>query len=369
MVNAGSRLLGAGLLFSLCAVTAAPADAAGTERGEPTADVVRAMTSVMTEFVDRRTRALLLTGAARPFTRTLGALTGESTAVATAERAALAELAGRAGVLAEWGQTYQDGHSTVTVERIAVDRSGLVGVDAVEHTVLRFRTPASPRPETSSWESRRRFVFEPAGGRWVLRSQRRLEAGPADVNEPTGATVAESRAALAGLPRPVPGGPTMAPSATRVRKGAVAAYAERYYRRYNPKYRSYHGKGGDCTNFVSQAMRAGGWSHDTGWYRSAENWWYNSYNESRTWVNVGMWYQFAAVHSKRTKRLRHPRDLRTGDVLQVDFDGDGGKDHSMIVSRYDGQPRLTYHSESRYRKPLSELLAAHPRARWLPHRT
>ena len=116
-------------------------------------------------------------------------------------------------------------------------------------------------------------------------------------------------------------------------------------------------------------MRAGGWSDVTGWYRSPEHWWYTTANQTWSWLNVGLWYEFAAVHSRRTRLLGHPRELRVGDVLQADFHNDGAKDHSMIVSHYAGQPMLTYHSNDVFLKPLSQLLKDYPRGRWLSHRT
>lgn len=39
---------------------------------------------------------------------------------------------------------------------------------------------------------------------------------------------------------------------------AMAQYLEGYWSNYNPAYRSFAGGGGDCTNFVSQALYAGG---------------------------------------------------------------------------------------------------------------
>lgn len=63
---------------------------------------------------------------------------------------------------------------------------------------------------------------------------------------------------------------------------AMANYLEKYWKNYNPSYRSFKNKGGDCTNFISQALRAGGWKDKPGWYRNANYWWYNSANQSRS---------------------------------------------------------------------------------------
>ena len=41
---------------------------------------------------------------------------------------------------------------------------------------------------------------------------------------------------------------------------AAVKYARNYCQHYNPKYQNYVGRGGDCANFVSQCMIAGGMS-------------------------------------------------------------------------------------------------------------
>ena len=42
------------------------------------------------------------------------------------------------------------------------------------------------------------------------------------------------------------------------RRGEAATYADTYWQSYNPAWPSFAKKGGDCTNFVSQALYAGG---------------------------------------------------------------------------------------------------------------
>ena len=40
-------------------------------------------------------------------------------------------------------------------------------------------------------------------------------------------------------------------------RAAAATYADTYWQSYNPSWPSFARKGGDCTNFVSQALYAG----------------------------------------------------------------------------------------------------------------
>lgn len=146
---------------------------------------------------------------------------------------------------------------------------------------------------------------------------------------------------------------------------AIANYAERYWSNYNPAYRSFSQ---DCTNFVSQAMYAGGWSQVSGFYQSSSVWWYNSSNQSYTWAGAENWAAFA-LNTGRTKYYRSIDMLRKGDVLQLKANGSTTKDHTMIVSYYSGSPYLTYHTSNRYRVPLQEVVAAWGNASFYPHQT
>lgn len=137
---------------------------------------------------------------------------------------------------------------------------------------------------------------------------------------------------------------------------AMANYLEKYWSNYNSKYRSFSGKGGDCTNFASQALRAGGWKDKLGWYKNANYWWYNSTNQSRSWSAVNYWATFAK-NSGRTSTLKNVWSLRIGDVLQVKAKGSKTKNHTMMVSYVkNGTPYFTYHSSNRYRRSLNQVL-------------
>mgnify|MGYP000444914627 CR=1 FL=1 len=58
---------------------------------------------------------------------------------------------------------------------------------------------------------------------------------------------------------------------------AAAEYAKRWVKEPNPEYADYRYDGGDCTNFVSQALRAGGMEdrNDDGYWLSDSAWFYN----------------------------------------------------------------------------------------------
>lgn len=50
------------------------------------------------------------------------------------------------------------------------------------------------------------------------------------------------------------------------------AYAHQYYENYNPAYKNYNNAGGDCANFVSQCLYAGGLQQDAVWYNGSSAW-------------------------------------------------------------------------------------------------
>jgi hypothetical protein len=134
-----------------------------------------------------------------------------------------------------------------------------------------------------------------------------------------------------------------------------------YWSKYNKSYRSFSN---DCTNFVSQAVRAGGWPQISGWYRSTNYWWYNSLNQTWTWVNAHYWALFT-YYRPRANMARYISDMRVGDILEADWNADGDIDHAMVVTgKTSSDIYLTYHSNNTKNKPFRELLAGNKQAKW-----
>lgn len=153
--------------------------------------------------------------------------------------------------------------------------------------------------------------------------------------------------------------------------GKMVAYADKHWDRHNSAYRTY---GTDCTNFVSQALRAGGWGPRGAVAPRTSNkfWFYGSstLTTSYSWAAAENWYWFAKKHSKRTKILNNVWKLAKADVLQADWGRDNNIDHTMIVTKkHRGTPYLTYHTSDTHNKSLKKLLSDHPRAWWYAHRT
>lgn len=146
------------------------------------------------------------------------------------------------------------------------------------------------------------------------------------------------------------------------------AYAEKYALNPNPLF--YHA-GVDCTNFISQCIWAsyGGWNEQIeqteirsrisagfrmvkGAYTSS--WFGNQWGGSRAWENVDALWNFMTYRRERGPKAIgyntgrnytdiHPRDIKTGDVLQFSLDG---KDyhHTVFVVRNERGRQPSYES-------------------------
>ena len=158
-----------------------------------------------------------------------------------------------------------------------------------------------------------------------------------------------------------------------VRRDRVVWYALKYWRNYNGSYHDYSRN--DCTNFVSQALKHGGWRNkgSRSWDSTSEWWtkkyyWWGTQIGSLTWINANNFQKFT-LNQRRGYKLfdftsrsawnqygNYFRRVRKGDILQADWSGNGTWNHTMIVTGQDrnGWIYLTYHdSDSRHRHILS----------------
>lgn len=271
--------------------------------------------------------------------------------------------------LAGMGETYCDSRTNTVINSTTHQRNGTVKAIVTETTYL---TICSNSTETG-YETHHALTFSPLpGGKWeVIKDQYLEPTGLLPLEEAQSLVEgnaesfddAKTRLSLEGA---TPASTERLDEANKQVKetfrakgynyAAMASYLERYWNKYNPAYRSFKGNGGDCTNFVSQALRAGGWKDKPGWFRNANYWWYSRFNQSRSWTSVEYWATFARS-SGRTSMLSNVWQLRKGDVLQVKPKNSNQKIHTMMVSYYsNGVPYFTYHSANRYRRSLNQVL-------------
>jgi hypothetical protein len=105
----------------------------------------------------------------------------------------------------------------------------------------------------------------------------------------------------------------------------------------------------DCTNFISQALYAGGWQMVAGPKQDNRVWWAEPLGGDRsyTWGGAGPFYNFLR-DSGRAYWVNSPSQLMIGDVVQLTY-LQGAVDHTMIVTKavppFSGNDiYLTYHS-------------------------
>ena len=153
------------------------------------------------------------------------------------------------------------------------------------------------------------------------------------------------------------------------------SYADRYAASANPAFQREEGykitiagltiigggAGDDCTNFVSQAMLAGGWKQDPRWNDPTIQAYGPDYSgpvssPTLAWVNVDAFINFATTTQRAVWVDRAA--AQPGDIVVADWSGGRGSkfspDHLMIVSqkRPDGQMFIDEHSNDRYLFPL-----------------
>ncbi|GHU63227.1 hypothetical protein FACS189418_6100 [Clostridia bacterium] len=124
------------------------------------------------------------------------------------------------------------------------------------------------------------------------------------------------------------------------------SYAHRWSYERNPAYFDFEHYGGDCTNFVSQCLHAGGISMSY-----AEDGWYyvSSYKRAPAWTSVQTFYEyFTRSHSQGIKaRVVNLTEILPGDVIQLSF-SPALFSHTVLVVGAQGE-----------KKPGDIMIAAH----------
>lgn len=116
-------------------------------------------------------------------------------------------------------------------------------------------------------------------------------------------------------------------------RAAAAAYAHHWAFGRNPAYYDYELLGGDCTNFASQCLFAGGgvmnYTPDFGWY------YINGSQKAPAWSGVEYLYRFLTRKAITVGPTGEPcgiDDLEPGDIIQLSFDGRSFQHCPVVVS-------------------------------------
>lgn len=137
-----------------------------------------------------------------------------------------------------------------------------------------------------------------------------------------------------------------------IRENAVA-YARKYAFSQNSMFGNFAGIGGNCTNFVSQAVYAGSCEMN---YKPTFGWYYISMDDrSPSWTGVDYFYNFIIENAGIGPygRVANSDELEIGDVIQLAREGEGYY-HSLLVVGFDGEDLLVAaQTDNAYARPLS----------------
>jgi len=131
-------------------------------------------------------------------------------------------------------------------------------------------------------------------------------------------------------------------------RAAAVAYAHQWAYGRNPQFYDYEEIGGDCTNFASQCVYAGGgvmnFTQTYGWY------YINANLKAPAWTGVDYFYNFMTREEDSIGPVALSstiKEIEPGDVIQLSFDGQHFQ-HSPVVVAITGE-----------KTPDNILIAAH----------
>ncbi len=156
-------------------------------------------------------------------------------------------------------------------------------------------------------------------------------------------------------------------------RALVELYVYQHVKQYDPAFGSYagaagQGGGGDCTNFASQALYAGGWPMKYGMAHSVNSWWnsmegqptgswyehYISGKASNTWASGAWFYRFLMATPERVQKCELS-DLTIGDIVQGRDPEFNLIEHTMIVtSKRKDDVGVSYHTNDVWDASLNE---------------
>ena len=341
------------LLALLCAAALAPAAAAAFTPLTPPA---RAAKATPTDLVGREDEAILA-GDGRRLRAVF--LPGKSS------HAALGEALERRAFLTAWSAARGIELASVAVSlrtpHIAFPARDRVRIFAVVSEAYTYRYLPGGGEGAFGLGVRHEYVLAREGGRWYIRSDYFTDPLDQDTRIPSSAQPAAGATLPTANPSAAPPRPT----------NAAVQYADRYCGAapgcgngglYNSRYNNYNGEGGDCTNFISQALQAGG-------FRESGTWRYDRRlgEGSRAWSNAeglrdyldrsGRAELFAsgpyAAVTRQAARfpLGAAQALREGDLITY-VEG-GTAVHTGMVVAHDarGVPLVDTHTSDRYHVP------------------
>ena len=137
-------------------------------------------------------------------------------------------------------------------------------------------------------------------------------------------------------------------------RGKSVEYARKWALGANPDFYHFAGIGGDCTNFISQCLYAGGMQMN---YAYPSGWYYNSsFDRSPSWTSVASLNKFllrTGGGSGPVGKIVGLDDVEAGDIIQL-RQNQTHFNHTVIVSDIvGGEIYVCAHSNDARDKKLS----------------
>lgn len=134
---------------------------------------------------------------------------------------------------------------------------------------------------------------------------------------------------------------------------AAVLYAHTWAYRRNPKFYDYSEIGGDCTNFASQCLWAGGGLMD---YTPELGWYYINANEKApAWTGVEFLYRFLLWDGKQCgpcAEVATAQDMQPGDLVQISANGERFTHTPVVVAVIGNTILVAAHSYDADYRPL-----------------
>ncbi|MCY0863931.1 MAG: amidase domain-containing protein [Sulfobacillus sp.] len=269
--------------------------------------------------------------------------------------------------LAAWAKARQIRLQAVTVTvrtpHITFQSPERVKVFAVvsENYTYRYR-PTGPL-QHFGLGIRHDYVLQAVDRQWRIRAD--------DFTDPLDQDTRIPQAAKPATDTPRVSVPHQPPAPLNKNAEAAVRYADEYcgaapgcgnHGFYNRAYNNYNGEGGDCTNFISQALKAGGFRETAGWsydrHRGEGNRaWSNAVGLAEYLDASGRATSYAEGRypsiTRPTERFPHGAiaALRPGDLIS--YVERGRPIHTAMVTGFDskGVPLVDSHTSDRYHVP------------------
>lgn len=130
-------------------------------------------------------------------------------------------------------------------------------------------------------------------------------------------------------------------------------YARKYAFSQNPLFGNFKGIGGNCTNFVSQAIYAASCVMN---YTPTFGWYFISLDDrSPSWTGVDYFYDFMTSNEAVGPFAEEttPERAEIGDVIQLGREGEGYY-HTLLIVGFDGDdPLVAAQTDNALDRPLS----------------